>query len=93
MKKKKKYSKLVKKIADKIMAYNPDMNKLEEEFELLKNDNIALMELKQLQTIIAYEMWKDGMEWSDVNDIWTGKNHAFTDKNLIIKELQNIFAY
>jgi len=91
--KKKKYSKLVKKIADEIVSFNPGMNKLEKEFELIKDNNIALLELNQLQTIIAYEMWKDGMEWSDVYDIWTGKNSSFTDKNIIIKKLQNTFNY
>ncbi len=89
----KKYTKLVKKIADEIGSFDTDMNKLEKEFELLKNDNIALLDTDKLQTILAYEMWKDGMEWSDAKDLWTGKNSIYTDKNLIILELQEKFGY
>ncbi len=33
------------------------------------------------------------MEWSDAKDLWEGKNTLYTDKNLIIQELQEKFGY
>jgi len=83
----------IKKIADEITSSSSDMTKLEEEYELLKNANINTLDTDQLQTILAYEMWKDGMEWIDVKELWDGKNSLYTDKLEIIQELKHKFNY
>jgi len=90
---KKKYSKLVKKTVNEILSFNPEIDKLEKEYEYLKDQNIALLSTDQLQTILAYEMWKDGMEWTDVKEIYEGKNTLYADKSSIINELKTKFQY
>jgi len=90
---KKKYSKLVKKTANEILSFNPEMNKLEKEYEYLKDHNIAFLSSDQLQIILAYEMWKDGMEWADVKEIKEGTNPLYIKKEKIINELKSKFNY
>jgi len=51
------------------------------------------LELQDLQTILAWHEWEDGMEFKDTLEIVDGNNPAFTDKKTIMDELVNTFGY
>jgi len=49
--------------------------------------------LDNWRTLLAYEMWKDGMEWEDVLDLWQGKNELYNDRGSILVCLGHTFGY
>lgn len=49
--------------------------------------------LDDWRTLLAYEMWKDGMEWPDVLDLWNGKDEQYNDRGSILVCLGQTFGY
>jgi hypothetical protein len=51
---------------------------------------IDQLSYQQLKALVAYEYWKDGMEWKDVVSEWINYSHTRT---LLKSELVNKFGY
>lgn len=81
----------ISKLASEILATSK--NDLEKEYKKLKKKNIRSLNLNELQTILAYEMWKDGMSWRDVGEILSGKNPLYNTEKEIMNFLKTVFGY
>ena len=83
---------LISKTASRII-FAQSAQKLEQEFNRIKSKDLKLQSIKELQTALAHEMWKDGMEWEDVESVWKGKNPLYTQKKDIMNYLENTFGW
>lgn len=63
---------------------------LRSRYDAYEGDDFSLEEWR---TLLAYEMWKDGMEWTDVLDIWAGRNASYKERGDILVCLGHTFGY
>ena len=56
----------------------------------LKGKDINILTESDLRILLMYEMWSDGMDWKDVQNIETD---TYWTKTLIIQYLQSCFGY
>jgi hypothetical protein len=72
-------------------------HKLERRFRELKtrydDHDYEEFSLEDWRTLLAFEMWKDGMEWDDVLDLWQGGNDAYNDIPSVCTCLGHTFGY
>ena len=70
------------------------MEELERAYEDLRPEhsicNLHSMTLEQLNTLLCYELWQDGMDWTLVQKILTGEDRFYTDKNTILDFLEKL---
>lgn len=64
-------------------------------YEALKAFQKKIDELtrNQLLTLLAYEEWKDGMEWRDVMEVWVGAAFLYDTRETIMDRLINVYGY
>jgi hypothetical protein len=49
--------------------------------------------LEQLRTLLAYEEWKNGMEWKDVIELWVGAAFLYDTRETIMDRLVNVYGF
>lgn len=70
---------------------------LEAEFQrllsLYDESSFTEFSLEELRTFLAHAMWKDGMEWPDVLELWEGRNELYNERGNILVCLGHVFGY
>ena len=65
--------------------------------ESISNGEKSLKELSdaELNTFLSYEMWKDGMEWPDVEELIDDRNARVPlwSRKRMIEYLETVFGY
>ena len=59
------------------------------------NDCIDVLTLTddQLYALLAWELWKDGMDWGLVPEVCMGNNPMYKTRENVLLILKSVFAY
>lgn len=72
------------------IALEKRFEKVKARWDSYETDDFSLDDWR---TLLAFEMWKDGMEWDDVLDLWQGNNEQYNDRGSILVCLGHTFGY
>ena len=51
------------------------------------------LEDHEIYTLIAYELWKDGMDWQLIPEIAQGRSSYYQPRQLVTNILRTVFQY